>query len=311
MAVHEEEEDDEEEEETKVDRLSDMPESLQLRILSCLDASHAVGTSLLSKSWGSLWTRVPILNFSSYEGFKHLHVFDDFVVNALSRRAPVKLDRLTFKRDGKCSPKLLQTVFDYAFLHGVRELEAHIEQTIRDHESWTWPIWSSDSLTSFKVRCNFVVGCPYLELRSGSFKNLTALHLQGVIIKDLDMFSGFQALDKLRLLHCFVKTNGKALHVHAQQLSEFTFFFRNQNVNCCEMMTPKLRYFEWGGNSLPRLKAHLPVLDTVVIAYNGHCLKEREKIMFDNLLMMFNTFYTAKSLMVSAHAICISNAGCF
>ncbi|MFS7982200.1 putative leucine-rich repeat domain superfamily, F-box-like domain superfamily [Helianthus anomalus] len=178
-----------------------MPESLQLHILSCLDASHAVGTSALSKSWVSLWTR---------------------------------LDRLTFKRDGKCSAKLLQTVFDYAFLHGVRELEAHIVQTIRDHESWTWPIWSSDSLTSFKLRfCNFVVGCPYLEPRSGgSFKNLTTLHLQGVIINDLDMFSG------------------KALRVHALQLSEFTFFFRNQSVNCCEKMTPKLRYFEWGGNSL-------------------------------------------------------------
>ncbi|KAJ0515384.1 putative F-box domain-containing protein [Helianthus annuus] len=118
-----------EEQETKMDRLSDMPESPQLHILSCLDASHAVGTSVLSKSWGSLWTRVPILNFSSYEGFKHLHVFDNFVVNALSRRcAPVKLDRLTFKRDGKCSAKLLQTVFDYAFLHGVRELETHIVQ---------------------------------------------------------------------------------------------------------------------------------------------------------------------------------------
>ncbi|KAL8258724.1 hypothetical protein R6Q59_026677 [Mikania micrantha] len=99
----------EEETETEtVDRLSDLPESLQLRILSFLDVRHAIQTMMLSKAWVSSWTCVPILNFSS-DGFKQpFHVFDDFVANALSCRQPVKLDRLTFKHGGTCSAKVLE-----------------------------------------------------------------------------------------------------------------------------------------------------------------------------------------------------------
>ncbi|KAI3830151.1 hypothetical protein L1987_04285 [Smallanthus sonchifolius] len=202
------------------------------------------------------------------------------------------------------SAKLLQKVFDYTFLHGVEELEANIVHTIDNHESWTWPIWSSDSLTSLKLRSQYIVGCSFLEPRSaGSFKNLTNLHLECAIIRDLDPFSGFPALDKLRLVHCYLETNGNALNVIAPQLSEFTFFYYHQDVNRCEFTTPKLKYFKWGGDGLPRLKAHLPVLDTAVINYNGHCYKEQEKIMFDNLLMMFNTLYAAKSLMVYASIV--------
>ncbi|MFS7903820.1 putative leucine-rich repeat domain superfamily, F-box-like domain superfamily [Helianthus anomalus] len=125
--------------ETVVDSL---PESLKLHILSFLDTRHAVETSVLSKSWVSSWSCVPVLNFSS-DSFQKvhpldkylrvkplhrppppLHAFDNFVVNALSRRQPVKLDRLTFKHAGSCNPEILKQVFDYALLHSVQELEA-------------------------------------------------------------------------------------------------------------------------------------------------------------------------------------------
>ncbi|KAJ0786508.1 putative leucine-rich repeat domain superfamily, F-box-like domain superfamily [Helianthus annuus] len=215
---------EETETETKrmVDRLSCMPESLQLHILSSLDARHAIGTSVLSKSWVSSWTCIPILNFSSCS-FKRLDVFDNFIANALSRRQPVKLDRLTFNRNGTCCAKIL--VFDYAFSHHVEELEAKVVPTMGDHERWNWPIWSSDSLTSLKLQSKYSVSWSILEPRSvAAFKNLTNLHLENVRITDLDPFSGFPALDKLRLLRCIYRTDGKILNVRALQLSEFTFF---------------------------------------------------------------------------------------
>ncbi|KAM0051446.1 putative F-box-like domain superfamily protein [Helianthus debilis subsp. tardiflorus] len=157
-------------EETETETVVDsLPESLKLHILSFLDTRHAVETSVLSKSWVSSWSCVPVLNFSS-DSFQKvhpldkylrvkplhrppppLHAFDNFVINALSRRQPVKLDRLTFKHAGSCNTEILKQFFDYALLHGVQELEASVARTIDAHKYWIWPISSSDSLTSLTL----------------------------------------------------------------------------------------------------------------------------------------------------------------
>ncbi|KAJ0792413.1 putative F-box domain-containing protein [Helianthus annuus] len=283
--------------------LDSLPEIPLLEIFSYLDAKHVVETSMISRSWSFLWTLVPDLNFSS-DSFKQLHVFDNFVIKVLSNRQPVQLRRLTFKRGGTCNAQMVKKVFDYAFLHGVKELEASIGYTVYNQGIWMWPIWSSDSLTSLKLVSKYAAGCPFLQPRSGSFKNLTSLHLVWVIIRDLDPFSGFPELDKLRLVRCYLATNGQALNVHALQLSEFTFVYCSQDVGKCEFTTPKLRYFKWKGSGLPQLKAHFPVLDTGVINSNGRSSgKNKEKMEFDNLLMMFDTLQAAKSITLSAHVV--------
>ncbi|KAL8532179.1 hypothetical protein ACS0TY_008688 [Phlomoides rotata] len=46
------------------DRLSELPESLILHILSFLPMRDVVSTTLLSKRWENLWTTLPCLNFS-------------------------------------------------------------------------------------------------------------------------------------------------------------------------------------------------------------------------------------------------------
>ncbi|XP_076942333.1 F-box/LRR-repeat protein 13-like [Bidens hawaiensis] len=273
------------------DMLANLPECLQLRILSCLDTRHVVQTTLLSKSWFSSWTCTPVLSFSS-NGFENLDVFDNFVVNVLSNRQPVKLDKITFKRDGKDVDLILQKVFDYTFLHGVQELEVDIDYIK------SWPIGlhtSSDSLKSLKF-----AGYSFFEPISGSFKNLTNLHLKRATITDLDPFLGFPALYKLRLDFCFLRTKGKVLNVNAAQLSEFTLLGYSY-VKRCEFTTPKLRYFEWRGGNFPNMVAHeggFPILDTVVIDYNGYWLQGVGRKMFDNLLMLFNTLHNARSLKV-------------
>ncbi|KAI3793927.1 hypothetical protein L1987_36550 [Smallanthus sonchifolius] len=218
----------------------------------------------------------------------------------------VKLDKLTFKRGGTCSAKILKKVFDYAFSQGVKELEADI---IYSRNNKSWPIWfhtSSDALTSLKLESGSDIGCSFLEPRSGSFKNLTKLHLRRAIITDLDPFSGFPSLEKLTLVYCHLQTDGNTLNIYAPQLSELTISYYNQYVNRCELMTPKLRYFECQGNNFPRLKTHqggLPVLDTAVIGYNGFCSQNKEKMMFDDLLMLFGSIYNAKSLTVSSSVV--------
>ncbi|KAI3793926.1 hypothetical protein L1987_36549 [Smallanthus sonchifolius] len=66
-------------------------------------------------------------------------------------------------------------------------------------------------------------------------------------------------------------------------------------------MTPKLRYFECRGFNFPRLTTRqggLPVLDTLVVDYTGYCSQKKDKKTVDDLLMLFSSFYNAKSLTV-------------
>ncbi|KAI3469407.1 hypothetical protein Pfo_026070 [Paulownia fortunei] len=63
------------------DRLSELPDSLILLILSFLPMRYVVRTTLLSKRWKDLWTTVPCLDFSDEEN--DLDRFQNFVNRAL------------------------------------------------------------------------------------------------------------------------------------------------------------------------------------------------------------------------------------
>ncbi|XP_076907725.1 putative F-box/FBD/LRR-repeat protein At4g26350, partial [Bidens hawaiensis] len=224
---------------------------LQLRILLSLETKHAFQTSLLSKTWSSKWTYVPVLDFNSSSFDKLLDVFDKFVSSALSVPRSAQLVKLNYYRCdyrygyGICSADILKEVFDYAFKQRVEELDVNI---LRTEKQGSWPMIMShtswDSLKSLRLEsCSYTpMGCSYLGPRSGSFKNLANLHLREVIITDLDPFSGFPALKKLRLISCHLQTDGNTLNVHALHLSELTisYFYIWDRVNRCNLTTPNL-----------------------------------------------------------------------
>ncbi|KAK4268305.1 hypothetical protein QN277_024981 [Acacia crassicarpa] len=60
------------------DRISDLPDSLLLHILSFLPAKEAVATCLLSKRWRPLWPSLPTLDLKR-EDFQSLKFFHQFV----------------------------------------------------------------------------------------------------------------------------------------------------------------------------------------------------------------------------------------
>ncbi|XP_076931367.1 F-box/FBD/LRR-repeat protein At5g22700-like [Bidens hawaiensis] len=264
---------------TMADRLSTLPEELQIRILSSLDTKHAFETSLLSKAWSSKWTHVPSLDFNSHS-FKKLKVFDKFVYGALSVPRSAKVKKLTFKRDRICSAKILKKVFDYTFKQRVEELDVSINKARKESG---WPIMSHpscDSLKSLKLQSyKLYIRCSYLGLRSGPFKNLASLHLRKAIITDLDPFSGFTALKKLTLVWCFVLTDEKTLNIHAPHLSELTLSY------CVNQFTAV-------GDT------RSSVLDTVDIRLEGCYRADQVRIMFEDLMMIFNALCNAKSVTV-------------
>ncbi|XP_023749779.1 F-box/LRR-repeat protein At3g26922-like [Lactuca sativa] len=281
------------------DRLSDLPECLQLHILTSLDAKHAVQTSVLSRTWVSAHTRIPVLEFNSYS-FKKLLVFDKFVCDVLRHRDhSAKLERLTFNRSGSCSAKILNSVFDYAFSLGVEQLSVNLQQS----RNKTWPVFpviaSFESLKSLTLESQSHMICPYLGPISRSFKSLTTMHLQHALIKDPDPFSGFPMLESLTLEDCHLcMESEKTLRIHALRLTDLTISSL-WNISCCEVTTPRLKFFDYKGHNFHLLlPTHegLPVLEKVVIDFNGLCYRRQEKLMFDDLMAMFYTMKNVKSL---------------
>ncbi|XP_076903247.1 F-box/FBD/LRR-repeat protein At2g04230-like [Bidens hawaiensis] len=286
------------------DRLKALPEDLQFRILSSLETEQAFKTSLLSKTWSSKWTYVPFLKFSSYR-FKKLNDFDKFVYAASSFRRSTQLVKLSFTRSGICSAKILKKVFDYAVKEGVEELDANI---IRARKDTSWPnmsLASWDSLKRLKLDSLEPMCCSFFGPRSGSFKNLANLYLKRVIITDLDPFSGFPALKKLKLVCCHLQTDGNTLKVHAPCLLELTIVYYSKYVNRCNLTTPNLEYFEFRGNNFPRFEVTLglPVLETAIIKYNGFCKKLEERTLFDDLIMVFEVLCNVKSLTIYSSVV--------
>ncbi|KAI3699364.1 hypothetical protein L2E82_43624 [Cichorium intybus] len=282
------------------DRFSDLPEALQLHILAFLNTKHAVQTSVLSRTWVSLWTRIPVLDFNDFTIYMKLRVFDKFVYNVLRHRDhSAKLDRLIFDRSGTCSGKILKRVFCYASLFGVKQLEVYVQ----DASKHTWPVCqlgSFHSLTSLKLQSQSDMNCPFLGPISGSFKNLTVLYLKRALITDSDSFSGFPVLESLKLFNCHLcmKSESKTLSIHAFRLSDLTISSL-KSINCCDLKTPRLRFFDYQGPNFPLLRTHegLPVLETVLIDFHGVCWhKEQQKRMFDDMVSLFCMLHDVKSL---------------
>ncbi|GJY49672.1 F-box/LRR-repeat protein-like protein [Tanacetum coccineum] len=277
------------------DRLTSLPESLQLHILSSLEAKYVVQTSVLSKSWVSLWKSVPILTLSSYS-FEKLANFDRFVKKLVCHS--VNVNTLIFKRGGSSSKKILEKVINFACSSDVKHLDIQIER------AKVWPVFLHgypDSLKSLKLQSQFDVLCSYLGPRARLFKNLTELYLQNATIRDLDPFSGFRVLNKLTLSGCKVDTSGNTLNIYSKHLSELIILGAyDKCINCIELMTPKLRMFEYEGLDFPKLKTcdGLPNLDSVVIGSPGVRLVDNKNRKFDNLMMFFMKVYNVKSLKV-------------
>ncbi|EFH52640.1 F-box family protein [Arabidopsis lyrata subsp. lyrata] len=74
--------------------INELPDDLILKILSFLSTKHVVVTSLLSKEWKSLWTRVPILK---YDVRDHTRFFERFLDKSLLSHQSHVLESLHVK----------------------------------------------------------------------------------------------------------------------------------------------------------------------------------------------------------------------
>ena len=100
------------------DRLSDLPDSLVLRILSFVNLKAAVQTSTLSRRWKDLWKQLPSL-ILHYSDLGTDQIFNKLVPMVLSllRDGSVASHALDFMPYAITDPHLLERVLSYAISH--------------------------------------------------------------------------------------------------------------------------------------------------------------------------------------------------
>ncbi|CAI9110406.1 OLC1v1010417C1 [Oldenlandia corymbosa var. corymbosa] len=225
------------------DRISTLPESLIFHILAFLPTKDAVATSLLSRSWKSLWTKVATLNFALIEPEKHdprrRQAFVHFVDKVLLGNDVECLDkfRLQWITTHKCQPIHVNWWLSHAIARDVRVLDLHVNSAK----------YNSQTELSGKV---FI--CESLE----------CLRLEGPILVKVPDVVSLPLLEQLDLINvkfcyaqCFPKLISSCPVLHSLKFQE-----------CCQLRqqalrvsSPSLRFLEI------RLKSQVPLVKKMEI----------------------------------------------
>jgi len=262
------------------DRLSDLPESVILHILSFLNAQHAVQTCVLSPRFKDLWKRLPVLKLH-YRDFRTYKIFTKFVSKILSLRdSSITLEALDFNRHiGRLEPHILKRIVNYAIKHNIQRLRLNVTSDIALIPT---SLFSFQSLTHLKLsvysdaesKTQFpnslsLPALTYLKLCMHSnhenlfpdsldLPALTSLHLQNFTfsVGDNDRaepFSTFNRLNSLLISNCTVRDT-QTLCMSSATLVNLTLYDNNK-YSCykIDLLTPSLCTFAFCGTPYQRI----------------------------------------------------------
>ncbi|XVE93835.1 hypothetical protein REPUB_Repub01dG0229000 [Reevesia pubescens] len=197
----------EEERGTKIDSISNLPDSLLTHILSFLPTKDSVATSVLSKRWEYLWTLVPALSFGFFDYSEDdLPWFMDFVYRVLVLSKAQKIIKFSLRLMPDCSPVLrlspkdecqLKTWISAAVGRGVQELELNV---LASNVKVPSCLFACNSLVSLKLYNGLIFDVP----ASVHLPSLRILHLISLARYPTDdsltrLFSGCPVLEELNL----------------------------------------------------------------------------------------------------------------
>ncbi|KAL5787171.1 hypothetical protein ACOSP7_004120 [Xanthoceras sorbifolium] len=217
-----------------MDRLSNLPDSVILRILSLMNAKDAVQTCVLSKQWKFYWAHIPCYTFDcarfTPRGFEYFitSVFRNrrpfnlrrpgFVIRAWTMQFLVKI----FYRYAMLSPikvTLVGAVFKYAMSHKLEGLETDVIGT-RSISRWETSMSKCETLKTLTVYHRRLTDFP-------KFATLTTLEISAPSPAETDLFSDCLNLENLILVRCEL-FYGDTFIISAPRLvtltiSDFTF----------------------------------------------------------------------------------------
>ncbi|PHT43934.1 hypothetical protein CQW23_17959 [Capsicum baccatum] len=265
------------------DKISNLPDSILLHILSYLPTRDVVGTCILSTRWKTLWICVDSIDFddsylysSAVFGYPmKVTCFMDFVHRVLQLREESNLKKFR-----------LSCRVCFSALHVSSWLSAVIRHNIQDldlclfvEEPFMLPqcVFSSKTLTSLKLEMNCVLELP----TSTFFPFLKILHLCLVTFRDDSstqrLFSSCPMLSELAILDCeWMNLKQVAISISSLKsliIDDLPFFGSTDDLNGCEIEidASNLGFLKYSGylsneiclyNLSPSVNAsiHIPIL---------------------------------------------------
>lgn len=226
------------------DRLSDLSDCILLHIMSFLDTTDAVQTSVLSKRWRDIWKLVNSLSFERMYFRTSIANYNKFVSRVLSRRdSSIPLQSLDFVAEGSTAPKLVNKVMEYVVLHDVPQLTVYIDLFSVTIPDFSIPfIFSYPSLTFLKLSISgHILKLP----ESLQLPALKSLYLENVsFTADDDFraepFSNCNLLNTLILKNCSLYRDARVLCISNANLSSLSLDSKFQKPYTILLSTPSL-----------------------------------------------------------------------
>ncbi|KAL8549987.1 hypothetical protein ACS0TY_008709 [Phlomoides rotata] len=277
----------------QLDRLSELPQSLILRILSFLPTRDVISTTLLSKRWENLWTTLPCLNFSDIviEVDDPVSCIRNFVNRALIFWKGTKLLKFIIEMRGPFDNSSLAGDMDlwvrFAVINKVEELNILLEY---DAEALWWDGTVPDSKDVYRapqclnscssIRKLSLVGCNLRVRESPAWNQLKSLQM--------DNFSFSERL-----------INRILMGTPRLEVFELRVVESNMNLNIRSTSLKKLKINKYLGfmDDQPSLDSILriccPNLETLEISgvYYGKCLFTNVSSLTDATLDFYNSEY--------------------
>ncbi|CAN1266862.1 Putative F-box protein At5g38390 [Linum perenne] len=203
----------------RIDRLSDLPDSILQHVLSFLDTKSLVQTCILSRRWRCVWKHVDVLTFSK-SSFRDDLKFEQHVDRVLALRSDCSgVSRVAVDFwvgiDRRMETDLFDRIMRYAASHGVRELFIDTPHGCKlDAVGSMFACYQT--LKALELQCSCIdetgVGLwSCLQL-------LESLTLTNCFIRFDDAFANLPRLEALKLTRCFhteatvLKVTGSKLH---------------------------------------------------------------------------------------------------
>ncbi|XP_058784678.1 F-box/FBD/LRR-repeat protein At1g16930-like [Vicia villosa] len=241
------------------DRISDLPDSLILHILSFLNIKQAIHICILSTRWKNLWKYVPTLTLIGSQ-FTTIKIFIEFVSRILSLRDnSTNLYTLRFRSSNLTEPSLVETILNYAVSHKVQLLDVYIKCDIQHFPTC---LLSCRSLTSLDLCFSHptVYGTTIMFPSSLNMPLLTRLYLRHFAFRAgndgrVDPFSALTNLKSLTMVYCKVagaqnlcisSTKLVNLYIHMNHYARETYFGM-------ELYAPSLCTFVFSGIPVEKL----------------------------------------------------------
>ncbi|CAK8565174.1 unnamed protein product [Lathyrus sativus] len=241
------------------DRISDLPDSLILHILSFMDIKQAIHTCILSTRWNNFWKYIPNLTLVSSQ-FTSVEILTKFVSQILSLRDnSTELHTLVFRRHKVMEPSLLEKILKYAVSHNVQRLDICVTCDIPRLPTCLLSCRTLKSLDLY-VSHPTVYGTTKLFPSSLNMPLLTSLDLRHFAFSvgndgRVDPFSALTSLKSLRILYCEVMDEQNLCISSAKlvNLCIYMVHYAPKSYFGIELSAPNLCSFAFSGIPVQKL----------------------------------------------------------